>query len=165
MHRLVPAATRISRTTMHQSRLLEPPRSRTRGRAAMATPAIGKKCRPRRALPSRIRYSRAVMAIKRPTKGKATPSRKPVASAPLRHVDIKPPQKMVPGEVYTGWLCKNRSCGLVIATADTSADGKPTAFDDQLTAITCPHCRDEDLYRWSARSEHKHIPKSAASST
>jgi predicted RNA-binding Zn-ribbon protein involved in translation (DUF1610 family) len=131
----------------------------------MAISAIGKKCRFLRALPSRIRYSRAVMAIKRPTKGKSTPSHKPVASAPLRHVDIKPPQQMVAGEVYTGWLCKNRSCGLVIATVNADSDGKPTAFDDQLTAIKCPHCGDEDLYRWSARSEHKFIPKSTAPST
>lgn len=102
------------------------------------------------------------MAIKRPTKGKSTPSHKPVASAPLRHVDIKPPQQMVAGEVYTGWLCKNRSCGLVIAAVNAAADGKPTAFDDQLTAIKCPHCGDEDLYRWSARGEHNYIPKSPA---
>ena len=26
-------------------------------------------------------------------------------------------------------------------------------FDDQVTAIKCRHCGDEDLYRWSARSE------------
>jgi hypothetical protein len=58
------------------------------------------------------------MAIKRPTKGKGTPSHKPVASAPLRHVDVRVPQQMVPGEVYVGWLCKNRSCGRVIAITD-----------------------------------------------
>ena len=107
----------------------------------------------------------APMAIKRPTKSRGTPSHKPVASAPLRHVDIKPPQQMAANEVYTGWLCKNRSCGLVIATVNNASDGKPTAFDDQLTAIKCPHCGDEDLYRWSARSEHKYIPKGAAPST
>src|SRR5439155_9997882 len=38
-------------------------------------------------------------------------------------------------------------------------------FDDQLTAIKCPHCGDEDLYRWSTRSEHEYIPKSAGSWT
>jgi hypothetical protein len=40
------------------------------------------------------------MAIKRPTKSRGTPSHKPVASAPLRHVDVRAPQQMVPGEVY-----------------------------------------------------------------
>jgi len=100
------------------------------------------------------------MAIKRSTKAKGTPSHKPVATAPLRHVDVRRPQQMVPGEVYVGWLCKNRACGLVIATANTAPDDQPTAFDDQLTAIKCPHCQDENLYRWSARSEQNYTPKS-----
>jgi hypothetical protein len=99
------------------------------------------------------------MAIKRPTKSKGTPSHKPVASAPLRHVDVRAPQQMVPDEVYVGWLCKNRACGLVMATTSTAPDDKPTAFDDQLTAIKCPHCGNEDLYRWSARSEQHYTPK------
>ena len=100
------------------------------------------------------------MAIKRPSKGKGTSSHKPVASAPLRHVDVRVPQQMVPGEVYVGWLCKDRSCGLVIATAATTPGIKaPADFDDQLTAIKCPHCGNEDLYRWSARSEQNYTPK------
>jgi predicted RNA-binding Zn-ribbon protein involved in translation (DUF1610 family) len=99
------------------------------------------------------------MAIKRSTKGKGTPTHKSVASAPLRHVDVRVPQQMVPGEVYVGWLCKNRSCGLAIAPVATAPDDKPTAFDDQLTAIKCPHCGDENLYRWSARSEQKYTAK------
>ena len=90
-------------------------------------------------------------------KRKGTPSHKPAASAPLRHVDVRAPQQMVPGEVYVGWLCKNRSCGRVIAIAPTAPGGKAlTDFDDQLTAIKCPHCGDENLYRWSARSEQKY---------
>jgi hypothetical protein len=105
------------------------------------------------------------MAIKRPTKSRATPSRKPVASAPLRHVNVRPPQQMVPGEFYIGWLCKNRSCGRVIAIGAMAPGGKAsTEFEDQLTAIQCPHCKDEDLYRWSARSELQHTPASAGSS-
>jgi hypothetical protein len=68
------------------------------------------------------------MAIKRSTKGMGTPTHKPVATAPLRHVNVRPPQQMLPGE---------------------APDDKPTAFDDQLTAIKCPHCGDEDLYRHS----------------
>ena len=100
------------------------------------------------------------MAIKRPTKSRGTPSHKPVASAPLRHVDVRAPQQLVPGELYVGWLCKNRSCGRVIAIATTAPGGKAlTAFDDQLTAIKCPHCADENLYRLSARSELKYTPQ------
>jgi hypothetical protein len=103
------------------------------------------------------------MAIKRPAKSKGAPSHKPAATAPLRHVDVRAPQQMVPREVYVGWLCKNRSCGLVIATAATAPGGKPlTDVDDQLTAIKCPHCGDENLYRWSARSEQNYTPKSVS---
>jgi len=103
------------------------------------------------------------MAIKRPSKGKGTPSHKPAATAPLRHVDVKVPQQMVPGEVYIGWLCKNRSCARVIAIATAAPGGKAlTDFDDQLTAIKCPHCADENLYRWSARSELTYPPKTIA---
>jgi predicted RNA-binding Zn-ribbon protein involved in translation (DUF1610 family) len=101
------------------------------------------------------------MAIKRPTKSRGMSSHKPVATAALRHVDVSAPQQMVPGELYEGWLCKNRSCGMVIAIAATAPSGKAlTDFDDRLTAIKCPHCGDEDLYRWSARSEHKYTLKS-----
>lgn len=100
------------------------------------------------------------MAIKRPTKSRGTFSHKPVASAPLRHVNVRAPQQMVLGELYEGWLCKNRSCGLVIAIAATAPGGKAlTEFEDQMTAIKCPHCGNEDLYRWSARSEQKYTPK------
>jgi len=103
------------------------------------------------------------MAIKRPTKTKGTPSHKSVASAPLRHVDVRAPQQMVAGEIYVGWPCKNRSCGLVIAIVATASGGKAlTDFNDQLTAIKCPHCQDENLYRWSARSELKYSPKSVS---
>lgn len=95
------------------------------------------------------------MALKRPTKSRGTPSHRPATSAPLRHVDVRTPQQMVSGDLYSGWLCKK--CGGVIAIAATPPGAKAlTDFDDQLTAITCPHCRDEDLYRWSARSEQKY---------
>jgi hypothetical protein len=102
----------------------------------------------------------AAMAIRRSTKSRVAPSHKSVASAPLRHIDVKAPQQMVPDEFYVGWLCKSRSCGRVIAIAATPG-GKPAAeFGDQLTAVKCPHCGDENLYHWSARSEHRYTPKS-----
>jgi predicted RNA-binding Zn-ribbon protein involved in translation (DUF1610 family) len=105
---------------------------------------------------------RGGMAIKRPIKSRGTPSHKPIASAPLRHVDVRAAQQMVPEELYVGWLCKNRSCGRLIAIAATAPGGKAlTDFDDQLTAIKCPHCADENLYRWSARSEQRYTQKSA----
>jgi hypothetical protein len=101
------------------------------------------------------------MAIKRPSKSRGTPSHKAAVSAPLRHVDVMAAQQMVSNELYIGWLCKNKKCGQVIAISATAAGGKvPAELEDQLTAIKCPHCGDEDLYRWSARSEQKYIPKS-----
>jgi predicted RNA-binding Zn-ribbon protein involved in translation (DUF1610 family) len=105
------------------------------------------------------------MAIKRSTKSRGTPSRKPVTSVAVRHVDVSAKPQMVPGNRYVGWLCKNRSCGVVIAVALPPAGNKAAApeFADQLTAIKCPHCGDEDLYRWSARSEHEYSLKSVAS--
>ena len=102
------------------------------------------------------------MAIKRPTKSRGTPSRTPVTSVAVRHVDLRSKPQMVPGNRYVGWLCKNRSCGALIAIALPPAGSKVAVheFDDQLTAIKCPHCGDEDLYRWSARSEHEYTLKS-----
>jgi hypothetical protein len=81
-----------------------------------------------------------------------------VTSPGLRHVDVKVRHQMVSGDLYLGWVCKNKSCGLVIAIAPAPAGSKPASgeFDDQLAAIKCPHCGDEDLYRWSARSEHQY---------
>jgi len=103
------------------------------------------------------------MAIKRPSKSMGTRLRKPVASVAALHVDLRLKQQMVPGNRYLGWLCKNRSCGVVIAIALPPA-GKVAVPEvaDQLTALKCPHCGDEDLYRWSARSEHEYTPKSVA---
>ena len=97
------------------------------------------------------------MAIKRPSKSLGTPVRKAVTSPGLRHVDVRVPHQMVPGDLYVGWVCKNKSCGLVIGIAVTQAASKPTAAesDDQLAAIKCPHCGNEELSRWSARGEHK----------
>ena len=104
------------------------------------------------------------MAIKRPSKSKGTPLRRPVASVAARRVDLRSKQQMVPGDRYLGWLCKSRSCGVVIAIALPPAGGKVAVpeLEDQLTALKCPHCGEEDLYRWSARSEHEYTPKSVA---
>jgi predicted RNA-binding Zn-ribbon protein involved in translation (DUF1610 family) len=106
------------------------------------------------------------MAIKRPAKSLGAPVRKAVTSPGLRHVDVRTLNQMVPGDLYLGWLCKNKSCGLVIAIAPTQAASKPSpaGSEDQLAAIKCPHCGNEDLYRWSARSEHTYTPRSAGTS-
>lgn len=97
------------------------------------------------------------MAIKRPSKNRGTPVRQAVTSAAVRHVDVRVPHQMVPGEAYLGWLCKNKSCGLVIAMAVPPPGNKPSAESgDQLAVLKCPHCGNEDLYRWGARSEHKY---------
>jgi hypothetical protein len=70
---------------------------------------------------------------------------------------------MVAGDLYLGWVCKSRACGLVIAIEPVLPGSKPVPADadDPLTAIKCPHCGDEDLYRWSARAEHPYAPKVA----
>ena len=103
------------------------------------------------------------MAIKRPSKSLGTPVRRAVTSQGLRHVDVRVPSQMVPGDLYAGWVCKNKSCGLVIAIALPPAGAKPASgeSDDQLAALKCPHCGNEDLYRWSARGEHKYTVGSA----
>jgi predicted RNA-binding Zn-ribbon protein involved in translation (DUF1610 family) len=71
---------------------------------------------------------------------------------------------MVPGDLYSGWVCKNKACGLVIAIAPPAAGSKAasTGSDDQLVVIKCPHCGDENLYRWGTRSEHQYAAKNAA---
>jgi hypothetical protein len=101
------------------------------------------------------------VAIKRPSKSMGTPVRKTVTSPGLRHVEVRMPTQMVAGEPYLGWLCKNKSCGLVIAVVPAPAGSKPAPgeSEDQLAAIKCPHCGDEDLYRWSARGEHAYATK------
>jgi hypothetical protein len=101
------------------------------------------------------------MSIKRTSRSSGTAARKPAASPGVRHVDVTAAQQMAPGSLYSGWLCKNKSCGLVIAIAVPPAGSKPAPIpsDDPLVVIKCPHCADENLYRWSARSEHKHTAK------
>jgi len=101
------------------------------------------------------------MSIKRPSKSIGSAVRRPVTSAAVRHVDVVAPRQMVPGDTYSGWLCKNKSCGLVIAMALPQAGSKPTSAEaDDQVVIKCPHCGDENLYRWSARSEHQYTVKS-----
>lgn len=102
------------------------------------------------------------MAIKRSSKSLGTPVRRAVTSPGLRHVDVRAAHQMVPGDVYAGWLCKNKSCALVIAIAPAQPGSKPASAEseDQLAAIKCPHCGNEDLYRWSARSEHPYAARS-----
>ncbi len=95
------------------------------------------------------------MAIKRPSKSRGGPVRKATTTVPVRHVDVLATPRMVPGETYVGWLCKNRQCGRLIAIAPPPAGAKAGGgeFDAEQAAVKCPHCGDEDLYRWSARGE------------
>ncbi len=105
------------------------------------------------------------MAIKRPTKSRGTPLRRPVSSAAVRRVEVRSKQQMVVGEVYEGWLCKSAACGLVIALAPAAEGGSKSTvseFDDHLSVIKCPHCGNEDLYRWNARGKHPYVQKSPA---
>ena len=100
------------------------------------------------------------MAIKRPSKSAGNPVRRATSSSPgLRHVEVRNLKQMTPGETYTGWLCKNKACGRVIAIAPAqleAAAASDRAADDQQAALKCPHCGDEDLYRWGARGEHRY---------
>ena len=97
------------------------------------------------------------MSIKRTSKSIGTAVRKPATSPAVRHIDVVAARQMVPGDLYSGWLCKNKSCGRVIAIALPQAGSKPAlAESDDQIVLKCPHCGDENLYRWSARSEHQH---------
>jgi hypothetical protein len=100
------------------------------------------------------------MAIKRTSKSRGTPVRKPVSSAAVRHIEVIPKHQMVPGTEYEGWLCKSAACGLVIALAEPAEGGKAASRDpaDPLSVLKCPHCGNEDLYRWSARGKHVYTP-------
>ncbi|MGH8202038.1 MAG: hypothetical protein ACREVO_17005 [Steroidobacteraceae bacterium] len=102
------------------------------------------------------------MSIKRPSKSTGTAVRKPVTSPGVRHVEVMAPRQMASGDLYSGWLCKNKPCGLVIAIGPAQADGKPAAAeaDDQIV-LKCPHCGDENLYRWSTRGDHKYTASGA----
>jgi hypothetical protein len=99
------------------------------------------------------------MSIKRSSsKSSGTGARKPATSPVVRHVDVMAPRQMAAGDTYAGWLCKNKTCGRVIAIVPPQAGGKP-AFadsDDQLVVIKCPHCGDENLYRLNNRGEHQY---------
>jgi hypothetical protein len=102
------------------------------------------------------------MSIKRTSKSIGTAVRKTVTSPAVRHIDVAAPRQMAPGDLYSGWLCKNKACGLVIAIALPQTGTKPSlaGIDDQVV-IKCPHCGDENLYRWSTRGEHKYTPAGA----
>ncbi len=100
------------------------------------------------------------MALKRSSKSLGKPVGKPLTSA-VRHVEVRPKRLMAAGSSYEGWLCKSKACGLVIAIAPAPPGSKPVAAEpeDRLVALKCPHCGDEDLYRWNNRAEHPYQPK------
>lgn len=99
------------------------------------------------------------MALKRSSKGFGKSVSKPMASA-VSHVDARARQQMVGGQSYEGWLCKDPKCGRVIAIAPPAAGAKPppAETEDRLVALKCPHCGNEDLYRWNQRAEHVFQP-------
>lgn len=102
------------------------------------------------------------MSIKRSSKSMGTATRKPAASPAARHVEVMAPRQMVPGDLYSGWLCKNKPCGLVIAIVLPPGGGKSSSAEaEDQVVIKCPHCADENLYRWSYRGEHKYTPPGA----
>lgn len=96
------------------------------------------------------------MALKRSSKGPGKTLSKPMASA-VRHMEVRAKHQMAAGQSYEGWLCKGSGCGRVIAIAQAPAGSKPVAPDpnDHLVAVKCPHCGNEDLYRWNNRADHK----------
>ena len=100
------------------------------------------------------------MAIKRSSKSRGTPQRKPASSAAVRHIDVMPKHQMVPGTVYEGWLCKSAACGRLIAIGPATEGGGAATRDseDHLSVLKCPHCGNEDLYRWSARAPYTYAP-------
>jgi hypothetical protein len=99
------------------------------------------------------------MALKRTSKSLGKPVGKPMTSA-VRHVEVRPKRLMTAGTSYEGWICRGKTCGLVIAIAPPPAGSKPTAAEpDGLIALKCPHCGDEDLYRWNTKAEHPYQPK------
>ncbi|HTT03732.1 MAG TPA: hypothetical protein VMF64_00465 [Steroidobacteraceae bacterium] len=99
------------------------------------------------------------MALKRSAKGFGKSVSKPMASA-VGHVEARTRQQMVGGQAYEGWLCKDPKCARVIAIAPPPAGTKQAAggSEDRLVALKCPHCGNEDLYRWNQRAEHTYQP-------
>jgi len=94
------------------------------------------------------------MAIKRPTKVKVRhhTNRSPLPRCATSMSGRR--NRWCRARSTSGGCVRIDRAGRWIAIAATAPGGKAlTEFDDQLTAIKCPHCQDENLYRWSARSE------------
>ena len=106
------------------------------------------------------------MALKRSSKSLGKPVGKPMTSA-VRHVEVRAPRQMTPGNQYEGWLCKSKACGLLIAVAPAPPGSRPVGAEpeDRLVALKCPHCGDEDLYRWNQRAEHPYQSRTAPSAS
>jgi hypothetical protein len=103
------------------------------------------------------------MSIERPSKSFGTAVRKPASSPGVRHLDVATPRQMVPGVLYCAGLCKNESRGLVIAIAPAPAGSKPASAEaDGQVVLKCPHCGNENLYRWSTRGEYRYAARDAA---
>ena len=107
------------------------------------------------------------MSIKRRATGSAKPGANAVVSGTRGRVEILPARKMVAGTEYVGWLCRNKACGLVIAVAELAAADAPHGpvavvhEPDHTPVIKCPHCQNEDLYRWKAREPRVYTPRTS----
>ena len=105
------------------------------------------------------------MSIKRRATGGTKPAAKAVVSSTRGRPEILPAQKMVAGTEYVGWLCRNKACGLLMAIADVAvadpSQGPPPIKHepDHTPVIKCPHCQNEDLYRWNSRERRVYVPK------
>jgi predicted RNA-binding Zn-ribbon protein involved in translation (DUF1610 family) len=106
------------------------------------------------------------MALKRSSKGFGKAIARPMASA-VRNVEVMGKQQLQAGRSYEGWLCKGKGCGLVMAIVPppSSSQAPAAASDDRLVTVKCPHCGNEDLYRWNARSNHEFAPKDSRPTT
>lgn len=72
---------------------------------------------------------------------------------PFPHV--LPKERLKPGEVYVGWLCKGEECESLIAI-DPTAPASDRMLDDRFVRVTCPHCQAVDIRTWGGRAEHRY---------
>ena len=102
------------------------------------------------------------MAIKRPSKSMGTPYVGRWPQLPCAMSTSGQSSRWFQGIATSGGCVRtaHAECSLPLHSHRQEAKWPCPNIDDQLTALKCPHCGDEDLYRWSARSEHEYTLKS-----